>query len=198
VLDTNVIASGFIDSTGPPGKTLAAWRDRRLDIVVSPSLLHEVADILRHPRLTRAYGLTGGSVADLLRLLESQAIRVPGRITIPPTARDPRDDHILACAVEGHADYLITGDNDLLDLGRFRDIPIVSPAAFAAVPSDRLPRPAVRGHPGTADRRRARDRRHTRTATLMHLPRAASGESAPPRAWPSGRFIMWIAIPARN
>jgi len=133
VLDTNVIASGFIVPTGPPGKILAVWRDRHLDIVVSPSLLQEVTDILRRPKIARVYGLTAPAVADILRLLDSQAIHVPGRVMIPPTARDPRDDHILACAVEGHADFVVTGDRDLPDLRRFQGISIVSPAAFAAL-----------------------------------------------------------------
>jgi len=133
VLDTNVIASGVITPAGPPGTILIAWKDRRLDLIVSPSLLQEVADILRRPKIARTYGLSTDTVAGILDLLDSQALRVPGRLRIPPTARDPRDDHILACAVEGHADYVVTGDCDLLDLGRFRDILIVSPAAFAAL-----------------------------------------------------------------
>jgi uncharacterized protein len=130
VLDTNVIASGLITPTGPPGTILIAWKDRRLDLIISPSLLREVTDILRRPKISRTYGLSVGAVAGLMHLLDSQAIRVPGRLAIPRTARDPRDDHILACAVEGHADYLITGDRDLLHIERFRDIPIVSPATY--------------------------------------------------------------------
>ena len=44
-----------------------------------------------------------------------------------------KDNPILACAVEGGADYIVTGDRDLLVLERFQGIPIISPAAFAAV-----------------------------------------------------------------
>lgn len=133
VLDTNVIASGVITPTGPAGTILIAWKDRRLDLIVSPSLLREVVDILRRPKIVRTYGLAADAVTPILHLLDSQAIRVPGRLTIPRTARDPRDDHILVCAVEGHADYVVTGDRDLLVLERFQGIPIVSPAAFAAL-----------------------------------------------------------------
>ncbi len=133
VLDTNVIVSGLITATGPPGTILTAWRDRHVDLIVSASLLREVADILSRPKIARTYGLTADAVSGILRLLDSQAIRVPGRVTIPRTARDPLDDHILACAVEGHADYVVTGDRDLLALDRFRGIPILSPAAYAAL-----------------------------------------------------------------
>ena len=133
VLDTYVIVSGLIVPTGPPGRILIAWKNRHLDLIVSPSLVREVAEILSRRKIARTYGLTADAVAGIVRLLDSQTIRVPGRVTIPRTARDPRDDHILACAVEGHADYLITGDRDLLDLAHFRDIPILSPAAFAGL-----------------------------------------------------------------
>ena len=52
---------------------------------------------------------------------------------VSPALRDPKDNPILACAVEGGADYIVTGDRDLLVLERFQGIPIVSPAAFAAL-----------------------------------------------------------------
>jgi hypothetical protein len=130
VLDTNVIASGLIIPTGPPGTILIAWKDRRLDLIVSPTLLREVADILSRPKIARTYGLTADAVTGVLQLLHSQAIRVPGLLAIPRTARDPRDDHILACAVEGHADYIVSGDDDLLSLGRYAGIPIFRPATY--------------------------------------------------------------------
>jgi len=44
--------------------------------------------------------------------------------------RDPKDDKFLELAVNGHADFLISGDDDLLAMKIFRDIPIISPAAF--------------------------------------------------------------------
>ncbi|OGB93115.1 MAG: putative toxin-antitoxin system toxin component, PIN family [candidate division NC10 bacterium RBG_16_65_8] len=130
VLDTNVIASGLIAPTGPPGTIFLAWKDRRLDLIVSPTLLREVADILSRSKIARTYGITADAVTGVLHLLHSQAIRVPGRLGIPRTTRDPRDDHILACAVEGHADYIVCGDDDLLSLGRYARIPIVRPATY--------------------------------------------------------------------
>lgn len=137
VLDTNVIASGVITPAGPPGAILLAWKERRLDLVVSPALLREVADILNRPKLARTYGLTADAVSGVLLLLRSQAICTSGTLAIPRTARDPRDDHILACAVEGHADYIVSGDDDLLSLGRHADIPIVRPGTYVRVLEER-------------------------------------------------------------
>ena len=81
----------------------------------------------------KTYRLVPEDINDLIELLTSRAIVTPGRLTIPPVCRDSDDDHILACAIEGHADYVVTGDQDLLSLERYREIPIIDPAAFAGL-----------------------------------------------------------------
>jgi putative PIN family toxin of toxin-antitoxin system len=133
VLDTNVIVSGIIASKGAPSDLLAAWRNRRFDLVIGPAILREIERVLRLPRIMRAYRLVPQDISDLIELLTSRAIVTPGRLTIPLMSRDPEDDQILGCAIEGHADYVVTGDKDLLSLERYREIPIISPAAFAGL-----------------------------------------------------------------
>jgi putative PIN family toxin of toxin-antitoxin system len=133
VLDANVIVSGAILKKGIPFELLAAWRRREWELVTSEQILDEIQRVLSFPKITRAYALTSQEITDLLWLLRSRATLVPGQLRIPPTSRDPEDDHILACAREGRADYIVTGDQDLLPLDRFEGIPIVSPAAFAAI-----------------------------------------------------------------
>ncbi len=51
---------------------------------------------------------------------------------LPATSRDPTDDPILHAAVEGHAEFIVTGDDDLLVLEEFNGVPIVTPARFLA------------------------------------------------------------------
>lgn len=133
VLDTNVIISGTISSKGAPSELLTAWRERWWTLIISPMILAEVDRVLRLPRIIRAYALSHQDIAEVIRLLESRAVVVPGRLQISPSARDPEDDHVLACALEGHADYVVTGDQDLLILERYQDIPIATPASFAAI-----------------------------------------------------------------
>ena len=133
VLDTNVIVSGIIASKGAPSDLLVAWRNRRFDLVIGPAILREIERVLRLPRIMKAYRLVPQDISDLIELLTSRAIVTPGRLTIPPMSRDPEDDQILACAIEGHADYVVTGDKDLLSLERYREIPIIGPAAFAGL-----------------------------------------------------------------
>lgn len=133
VLDTNVIVSGIITAKGAPSDVLTAWRDRKWSLVISPALLREVERVLRLPKISRAYAVTAQDVTGTISLLETRTTVVPGRLTIPRTARDATDDSVLACAKEGHADYIVSGDQDLLTLETFEGIPIITPAAFAAI-----------------------------------------------------------------
>lgn len=66
-------------------------------------------------------------------LVASEAIHVSGKLTLPGISRDPKDDKFLACAVEGEADYLVTGDEDLLILEQIGEIPIVRPFHFVQI-----------------------------------------------------------------
>ena len=133
VLDVNVIVSGTIVKKGPPHALLRALREEQWNLVSSREILGDIQRVLNLPKISRRYGLTPQDIRDVLQLLETRAAVVPGRLRIPRTARDPEDDQILACAVEGHADYVVSGDQDLLSLERYREIPIISPAAFAGL-----------------------------------------------------------------
>jgi hypothetical protein len=133
VLDANVIVSGTISQTGPPRHILTGWRRREFDVVISPAIVDEVARTLLLPRIARRYHVPAQDVAELGRLLTTRAIVLTDVIPIPPTARDPTDDHILALARAGHADYIVSGDQDLLTLESFEGISIITPAAFAAL-----------------------------------------------------------------
>jgi putative PIN family toxin of toxin-antitoxin system len=130
VLDTSVLVSGAILSAGAPVEILTAWRERRFDLVIGPTILSELDRVLHLPKIARRYSLDPQDVQGLLDLLSARAVVVTEKHTVSAVLRDPKDTPILSCAVEGQADYIVTGDRDLLDLRQFRDIPIVSPAVF--------------------------------------------------------------------
>ena len=109
VVDTNVWASGLISPGGAPAQVLQAIRDGRLEIVASWELAEELADVLRHPKLRR-YGLTEHDVEDVLVLL---APFLP-TVEVDVDLRDPRDAPVVAAALAGAADAIVTGDSDLL------------------------------------------------------------------------------------
>jgi uncharacterized protein len=136
-VDTNLIVSGIISPTGPPRRILTGWQRREFELVVSPVLLDEVARTLRQPRITRRYHVTAQDVTELGRLLTTRSILLIDVPPIPPAVRDPADDHILALARAGHADHIVSGDDDLLSLGRYAGIPILPPAAYVRLPEGR-------------------------------------------------------------
>jgi putative PIN family toxin of toxin-antitoxin system len=131
VLDTNVIVSGSISPTGSPRRILIGWRLREFDLVISPAILDEVARTLLLPRIARRYHVTAREVTELGRLLTTRSIVLTGVPPIPPTVRDLTDDHILALAVAGHADHIVSGDDDRLSLRRYAGIPLLRPAMYA-------------------------------------------------------------------
>jgi putative PIN family toxin of toxin-antitoxin system len=98
---------------------------------MSPAILDEVARTLLLPRIARRYHVTAPEVTELGRLLTTRSIVLTSVPPIPPMARDPADDHLLALAVAGHADHIVSGDDDLLSLGRYASIPILRPAMYA-------------------------------------------------------------------
>ena len=55
---------------------------------------------------------------------------MPGKTTVEAVAADPDDNIVLGCALEGRADYIVTGDHHLRAMKTYRKMPILSPAAF--------------------------------------------------------------------
>ena len=129
VLDTNVIVSGIIKGHSPPGRILAALFKGRFTSVTSAALLTEVSRVLAYPKIRNRYHLSQQASEAILNSLAllSDIVSVPhtSRIT-----RDPQDDPVLACAAEGQADFLVTGDSDILILKGFRGIRLVTPRDF--------------------------------------------------------------------
>lgn len=130
VLDVNVLVSALISPSGTPAKILGAWRDERFVVVTSEPILAEFERVVRQPRFSPRYGLTGPRVRRLVRGLRQFALVTASTLEVHGVARDPDDDMLLACAVEGDADYLVTGDQDLLALNEYEGVQILAPAAF--------------------------------------------------------------------
>ena len=125
VLDTNVLVSGLAYPASIPGRIVSVWRQGGLDVVLSRFILDEMARVL--PRLPRI-GLTPGEIRDLADSFMFLADVVEPDADREPGLRDAADQQVLATLRTSHADYLITGDKDLLALaGKY---PIVTPAVF--------------------------------------------------------------------
>lgn len=136
VLDTNVLISGMLSNAGPPRQLIDAWIENQYTMITSRYQIAELHHVLTYPRIVRRVRMTEAELAAILHVLTELAIVVADEPSLVGVTRDPKDDAILACAVGGRADYLVSGDQDLLVLGRFRDVAIISPRdALKLVPA---------------------------------------------------------------
>ena len=125
ILDTNVFVSGVF-FRGPPYEILEAWRDGKVQLVVSPEILEEyqrVGKILakQFPKVDL------GPIIDLLAVGAKLVLPPP----LPePVCADPDDDKFLACALASKTKFVISGDKHLLDVSDYRGITIVRPGKF--------------------------------------------------------------------
>jgi len=122
VLDTNLLVSYLLTNGETLSRIMAHWEAGRFVSLQSPQMLAELIDVLNRPRL-RPY-LQANPQA-LINLIETDAEFVKGELALPGACRDPKDDKFIACAVEGNANYIVTGDKDLLDLGVYQTIKVV-------------------------------------------------------------------------
>ena len=115
---------------GPPGRILARLLDDAFVLVLSPAIVDELRRSIRRPRARKYIRLSEEELDGRLAQLETIADPVEGKLALQIAIRDPDDVMILMAAVEGRADYVVTGDGDLLALGEHEGIAIVTPRAF--------------------------------------------------------------------
>jgi putative PIN family toxin of toxin-antitoxin system len=133
ILDTNVLLAALISSNGPPNIIYRAWHAARFDLVTADAQLDELRRVSRYPKMKVI--LPAHRVGTMINNLQ-RAI-VLGTLPLLPDeieARDPDDAFLLAMALAGEADYLVTGDRragllQRCSIGRSR---IVTPATFCA------------------------------------------------------------------
>ena len=130
VPDTNVLVSATIIPHGAPALILAAATDARIVLIVSDPLLTEYLDVIQRPRILQKYRHLTERLEKILELLRKDSIRVVGEPQSSFIAEDPKDDFLIASALEGKAAYIISGDEHLLALREYRGIKILTPRDF--------------------------------------------------------------------
>jgi len=131
VIDTNVIVSGVLSHAGAPAELLKAWRGRRFLLLSSSEIVTEVRAVLQYPRIRNKYHLIDEEIQQTIALLERDALLVAGDSDVTGSIpADPTDEMFLACALDGQADVIVSGDHHLLDLRTYRDIPIITARQF--------------------------------------------------------------------
>ena len=129
LLDTNQLVSSLLSTGGLQGRLIDAWRRRAFALLMTPGQLEEVAEVLNRPKIARKYPISAADRRAFLELLRSEAILLPDE-PAPGVCRDPDDDYLLGCAAAGNVEYLVTGDSDLLTVGRYQGVSIVDARQF--------------------------------------------------------------------
>ena len=127
VIDTSCLVSYALTRGELMRQVVAHWRDGRFTLLSSPGTRAELAAVLARPAIQR---LSAAPLDELAAGLARFSEHVPGKLQLVGACRDPQDNPFLACAVEGQAHYLVTGDRDLLSLRHYREIAIVNPGQF--------------------------------------------------------------------
>lgn len=129
VIDTNVFISAILKN-GNPEKIITLWRQGKIHLLLSPYLAAEILSVLNRLGIKSTY------IQQLTYRLEHHTIQVfpTSHITL---CRNPKDNEVLSLAVDGAADYIITGDNDLLTLGKIEQTMIMKPKEFLQIMKSR-------------------------------------------------------------
>ena len=126
VFDNNLLISAALLQTSVPRQAF----DKILDhgkVLLSVPVMLELADVLSRTKFDK-YLTQDERMRFLVNFLKvAEMVEITETITI---CRDPKDDKLLELAISGNADYLVTGDNDLLVLNPFRGIEIITPRDF--------------------------------------------------------------------
>lgn len=129
VLDTNV----FISSTfwsGKPLEVVNVFKQERASLLLTTEIIEELFDVYSDEKFSsRLLFLEVTASKIVANHVELAEIVIPDPIP-DDVIRDRKDLMILACAVGGNADYIVTGDKDLRTLGSYAGIPILTPARF--------------------------------------------------------------------
>lgn len=128
VLDTNVVFSALL-WRGPPYRLLKLVQSRsNVQIYSSPVLIAELADVLTRPTATKRLAMIGRDARDVL-VDYIAAVELVEPVEVPRVVpNDADDDHVIAAAVAAYANLIVSGDSDLLSMGGYQSIGIVSAA----------------------------------------------------------------------
>jgi putative PIN family toxin of toxin-antitoxin system len=131
VADTTILVSAFLTPRGVSSEFLRRAREGAFALVLAPEILEETRDRLLHRRrIRRRYPYTDERVGRFHRLLRTTTKLVADLPSVTGVVRDPNDDMVIACALKGQADYIVTRDKDLLSLGAYKGIRMVTPRQF--------------------------------------------------------------------
>ncbi len=130
VLDTNVLVSGTIATQGFPSRIFDAAVSKEIVLVISPYILAEYFDVLKRPHIVKKYSILSERARIFTEYLQKRAKQVNPSSIERVIFDDAKDDAILACADAGKAQYVVSGDEHLVQLREYKGIQILTPREF--------------------------------------------------------------------
>jgi len=130
VFDANVFVSAYIHPEGTPGQIVKRFlRLNTFELILTTGIVDEVIAALSFPKVQKA---ARSDVEPELWFEDLVVLSqlVAGAVDVPRLSNDPDDDKYIAAAVDGRAAFVVTGDPDLLDLGEYEGVRIVTPRTF--------------------------------------------------------------------
>ena len=130
VIDTNILLSALVFSSGTLSRFRHLWQDEEFKPLVSKPTVTELIRVLSYPKFKLTPLEREDLLADYLPFCET--VSMPSELPQIPPCRDPYDEPFLHLALFGQAEYLVTGDRDLLSLADIFGCPIVTATHFLA------------------------------------------------------------------
>ncbi|MBN1238863.1 MAG: putative toxin-antitoxin system toxin component, PIN family [Gammaproteobacteria bacterium] len=124
VADTNIVVSAFLWGGAPRG-VLDMARRKTIALFTSAALIAELEEVLAREKFAKRIAEVGSSVVEMVGdyLALAKLVRPAAH---PSVVRDPDDDEVIACALAAEAEVIVSGDADLLALGTYQDIAILT------------------------------------------------------------------------
>ena len=120
VLDTNVLVSA-LGWDGNERAVLLETLSEDIDLLLSESIITEFLNVLAQEKFSH---IPQKKISLFIEIIIETSILVETKTKVTIIKEDPDDNRILECAIDGKADYIVSGDKDLLNLGKFKNIPI--------------------------------------------------------------------------
>ena len=128
VFDTNVLIAAFLTEGLCSGLLIRA-RKQAFNLVLCDDIIREFEGLL-----IKKFKLTSTDIFEISAIVSEAASEILHKLNpVPNICRDPNDDMMIACAIDATADYIVTGDEDLLILKNYKDIGIINPQNFEAL-----------------------------------------------------------------
>lgn len=133
VVDANLLVSAFISPLGYPREIAERWRRGDFILVTSREIVEEINRVLHLPRIQVKYHLAESDIQAFVLTLIHKSNCVSGELALKNIAPDPGDDKIISCAIEGEAQFIVTGDGALQQVKEYQGINIINAQQFISI-----------------------------------------------------------------